>query len=81
MISAQKLEGAGGHKKSGEQYLAVAHTTSPYITVYPWTSSGFGTKFANPAVSPGNSGFGVDFHPNNNALVVTSQGTIITAYR
>jgi len=31
------------------QYLAVAHETSPYITVYPWKTNvdGFGTKYAD----------------------------------
>jgi hypothetical protein len=36
--------------------IAVAHTTTPVISVYPW-SSGFGTKYANPATLPANVGY------------------------
>lgn len=32
--------------------IAVAHATSPYITAYPWSSSGFGAKYANLATLP-----------------------------
>ena len=41
-------------------YIAVAHDVSPYISVYPW-SSGFGTKYADPATLPTGTGFGVAF--------------------
>ena len=42
--------------------IAIAHTTTPYISVYPW-SSGFGTKYANPATLPTGTGNGVAFSP------------------
>jgi hypothetical protein len=32
--------------------LAVGHTTSPFVSVYPWSVSGFGTKYANAGSSP-----------------------------
>jgi len=32
--------------------VAVAHYTSPYVTAYPWSGSGFGTKFSNPGTLP-----------------------------
>ena len=41
------------------QYLAVAHDALPRITAYPWSSSGFGTKFADPATLPTGDGYGV----------------------
>ena len=41
---------AGGGGYSGD--IAVAHHTSPYISVYPWSPSGFGTKYANPSTLP-----------------------------
>jgi hypothetical protein len=44
---------------SGEA-IAVAHGTTPFVTAYPW-SSGFGTKYANPATLPSNNGYGVAF--------------------
>ena len=33
--------------------LAVAHATTPFVSVYPWTQgTGFGAKYANPATLP-----------------------------
>jgi hypothetical protein len=32
--------------------VAIGYTTSPYITAYPVTSGGFGTKYANPSSLP-----------------------------
>ena len=46
----------------GGSDIAVAHTTSPFISVYPW-SSGFGTKYANPATLPTGFGRSVAFSP------------------
>jgi len=44
--------------------VALAGTTSPFVSAYPWTTStGFGTKYANPATLPTGGGFGVDFLP------------------
>jgi hypothetical protein len=55
--SKRNLLAASG-QGGGEPYegdIAVAHFTSPYISVYPW-SSGFGTKYANPSTLPTGSG-------------------------
>lgn len=42
--------------------LAVAHTTSPYVTAYPWTvDTGFGTKYSNPGTLPAGNGKDVNF--------------------
>jgi hypothetical protein len=42
------------------QYLAVAHSSSPYITVYPWsTNTGYGTKISNPTTLPTGNGNGI----------------------
>ena len=54
--SKRNLLAASGQGGAYEGDIAVAHSTSPYITAYPW-SSGFGTKYANPATLPaGNMG-------------------------
>ncbi len=52
--------GAGGGGGTTSYYLAVGHDVSPYLTVYPWSASGFGAKFANPATLPAGYCFGVD---------------------
>ena len=44
--------------------MAVAHFTSPYVSVYPWTpGSGFGTKYADPSTLPTNGGKKLAFTP------------------
>lgn len=57
---AQKLMGVKG-VSGPAQFIAVAHNSSPYITAYPWSSSGFGAKFANPTTLPTGTGNGVAF--------------------
>jgi hypothetical protein len=61
--------------------MAVSHATSPFITAYPWSSSGFGTKFANPATLPPGVGNGVAFTASGDAMAVSHAfSPIITAY-
>ena len=35
--------------------------TSPFVQAYPWSTSGFGTKFTNPSTLPAGAGNGVAF--------------------
>ena len=56
-------------------YLAVARTISPYISVYPWSGSGFGTKFSNPATLPASTGYGVAFSPAGDTIAVAHDTT------
>jgi hypothetical protein len=48
--------------------LAVGHSTSPFITAYPWSGSGFGVKYANPAVLAAANGQGVIFSGTGGAV-------------
>jgi hypothetical protein len=41
--------------------IGIASYGTPYINAYPWSSSGFGTKFANPSTLPNNDPYGVAF--------------------
>ncbi len=50
--------------------IACAHDVSPFISVFPWSSPGFGTKYANPATLP--SG-------NCNDVVFNNAGTVLAA--
>ena len=54
--------------------VAFAHITSPFVTAYPW-SSGFGTKYANPASLPVAAGRALDFSTNGAAIVVGQDGS------
>ena len=50
--------------------IAIAHTPSPWLSIYPWTdATGFGTKYANMATVPStNGGTQVDFNPTGTAV-------------
>ena len=50
-------------------YIAVAHATSPFISIYPWTGA-FGAKVGDPATLPAGTGFGVTFSPSGSHIAV-----------
>ena len=76
-LSIRRAMGVGARK---DCFLAVAHNTSPRITVYPW-DDGFGTKFANPATLPAGNGKGVAFSPAGDAIAVAhASSPFVTAY-
>lgn len=61
--------------------IAVAHQVTPFVSAYPWSVSGFGTKYANPATLPLDNGNSVAFSPNGSAIAVAHDGSpYIAAY-
>jgi hypothetical protein len=63
------------------QAIAVAHSTTPFITAYPWSSSGFGVKFSDPTTLPTGLCSSVAFTPAGDAVAMASSGTpSTTAY-
>ena len=62
--------------------VAVAHAISPFVTAYPWnSSSGFGTKYTNPATIPTGGGNDVAFTPSGDAIAVAHDTSpYVTAY-
>src|SRR5690606_4456614 len=50
-------------------YLAVGHSSSPYVTIYKRNGDTF-TKLPNPSTLPINTVFGVSFSPDGNYLAV-----------
>jgi len=61
--------------------IAVAHTTTPFISAYKFSSSGFGTKFADPATLPNGTGFGVAFTSAGDVIAVAHGSSLfISAY-
>jgi len=64
-------------------YVAVAHFTSPFFSVYPWNlSTGFGTRLTPPAVDPVPlTGNGIDFHPTQSVIAIAHNASpYITIY-
>ena len=63
------------------EIIAVAHNSSPFVSVYPFSSSGFGTKFSDPATLPAGNGFGVAVTQNGDAIAVAhTTSPFISAY-
>jgi hypothetical protein len=64
------------------QTIAVGHATTPNVTAYPWSSStGFGTKFTDPATLPAGTGTGVAFTAAGDAIAVADNSSpYVTAY-
>ena len=63
----QRSFGSSPPPYSGD--IAVAHFTSPRISVYPW-SFGFGTKYSNPATLPTGTGLNVAFSPDGADIAI-----------
>ena len=62
--------------------IAVAHSTTPFVSAYPWSGSGFGTKFANPATVPTGTGYGVAFSADGTYMAVAHETSPrITIYK
>ena len=60
---------AGAGVYSGN--IAVTHASSPYISVYSWTSGqGFGTKYSDPSTTPTGTGYGVAWSPDGSDIAV-----------
>ncbi len=73
-ISMNDLRG----KTIGASYIGIAHSTTPRMSVYPWSSSsGFGSKFANPATIPGVIPYGIT---TNNWRYSSTPATAICVY-
>ncbi len=75
--------GSGVSSSNAGDAIAVAHTSSPYISAYPWddTTGSFGTKYANPATLPTLNGRDVAFSPDDSTIAVAHLSTpYVSAY-
>ena len=78
--------GNGIRFKSDGSAVAIAHATSPCITVYPWSGAGYGTKYNNPGTLPAGEGQQADFSPAGNSIVLANNdlsggANYVTAYQ
>jgi WD40 repeat protein len=61
--------------------IAVGHANLPRITAYPWSYSGFGTKYANPGVGVGSTVRQAVWSPSGNDIFAATDSTsFIHAY-
>mgnify|MGYP006276947975 CR=1 FL=1 len=59
--------------------IAMAHTNSPYVTGYPFSGSGFGTKYADPTTALPGNGKGIDI-AGDVAVIGHSTSPFASAY-
>lgn len=72
--------GRGVYYSPDGNYLAVAHSSSPYISVYKITD-GIYTKLNNPVDLPTNTGDGISFSPDGRYIAIAhSSSPYITVY-
>lgn len=65
-------------------YVAIAHLVSPYVSVYNWNSStGFGSKIADPSDLITNTTYGVAWNSSSTRLAVAgvSTGRVVDIYK
>ena len=63
------------------KFLAVAHDTTPFVTIYDQTGDTF-TKLADPAALPAGTGYGVAFSADGTYMAVAHNTTpFITIYK
>ena len=73
--------GRGVAFSSDDTYMSVAHSTSPYITIYKRSADTF-TKLTDPATLPANTGNGVAFSSDDTYMSVAhSNSPFITIYK
>ena len=66
---------------SVSEAMAVGCFGSPRIIVYPWSATGFGTKYSDPGTAPTGSSNGVAFTANGDAIAAAHSTTpFVTAY-
>ena len=58
--------------------VAVGSTSSPFIAAYPVTSSGFGTRYANPSTPIGSTTYAVRFSPVGTEIAVGNNNSPAT---
>jgi alpha-tubulin suppressor-like RCC1 family protein len=64
-----------------DEAIAVLSLTSPYISAYPFSEYGFGTKYADPTTSISGDMYTVDFARAGNAIVMGHDfSPYVTAY-
>ncbi len=81
IVSEAGVRGFVGAAAPFGKYLAVAHTTTPFVTTYGVDVDDF-NKLANPSVLPADNGNGVAFSGDGTYMAVAHQTTpFITIYK
>ena len=73
--------GCGATFDPTSTYLAIAHFSSPFVTIYKRSGDTF-TKLANPAALPASAGYGAAFDPTSTYLAIAHDLTpFVTIYK
>jgi len=57
------------------KYVAIAHFTSPFVSVYPWNGTTIGAKLGNPSPALAGQGNGVAFSSDGTILGISHSNT------
>ena len=61
--------------------IVAVHGNTPFISAYPWSVSGFGAKYSDPATALPGTGRAVAFSADGEAVAATHDGSpFISAY-
>ena len=75
------FEGTGVAFRSDGTQIVKSQRFSPYVVGYPYSGSGFGSRYSNPATAVGNEALGVAISPNNLSVAVAhSTGANVSVY-
>ena len=75
-LKSQFVANAGAAwPRSGSLFVGIVHTTSPYVSIYPFSSLGFGAKISDPGTLPAGQSNGIDFSPNGKFVAVAHNTT------
>jgi hypothetical protein len=83
LVGTQTLPGAarGVAWAPDGSAIAIAHATSPFVSVYRWTSSGFQSQFAAPGTLPTGNARAVVWHPSGGAIAIAhTTSPFVSAY-
>ena len=61
--------GTGASWSPDGRYLAIAHYTTPYVTIYDWIT-GSPVKISDPATKPTGAGYGAPWSPDGRYLAI-----------
>lgn len=64
-----------GMTSGKKQYIAISEASSPRVSAYVWSGSGFGVKLANPSSILGSGANSVMFNPKGTSLAVSETST------
>ena len=72
---------AASWPRSGSIFIALSHAVTPFISIYPFSSLGYGAKLSDPSTLPAGTGQNVSFSPSGKSVAISHATTpFVSAY-